>query len=140
MTVGPVEYVVLHFPGNRFTGDVAPAIAELVRNGTIRVLDLVFVSKDADGGLTAYEIDSLDELAAFGEIEAEVGGLIGFEDISYVGESLEPESSVALLVWEDLWAEPFVAALQNANGVLLEGGRIPRDLIEPAMADLIGVD
>jgi len=140
MTIGPVEYVVLHFPGNRFTGEVAPAIADLVRNGTIRLIDLVFVAKDADGELTAYECDSLDEFAPFADIDGEVGGLISLDDIEYVGESLEQESSVALIVWEDLWAAPLLEALQHAHGVLLEGARIPHDLIEPALADLVGVE
>jgi hypothetical protein len=138
--VGPVEYVVLHFPDNRFTGEVAPALADLVRKGTIRLLDLVFVTKEDDGELVAYECDSLDELAPFAEIDGEVGGLIGLDDIAYVGESLEPNSSVALLVWEDLWAVPLQQALLDANGVLLEGARIPHDLIEPALADLVAID
>jgi len=140
MHVGPVEYVVLHVPGSCFTGEVAPALADLVRNGTIRLLDLVFVTKDDDGELTAYESDSLEELAPFGDIDGEVGGLIGPDDIAYVGESLELNSSAALLVWEDLWAAPLLEALQSANGVLLEGARIPQDLIEPALADLVTVD
>ena len=143
MTIGPVEYVVLHFPGNHFTGEVAPAIADLVRSGTIRVMDLVFVMKDADGEVAAYECDVLDVFAPFADIDGEVGGLIGPDDIAYVGESLDRESSVALLVWEDLWAVPLLEALRNADGVLLEGARIPHDLIEPALADLaelVGVE
>ena len=143
MTIGPVEYVMLHFPGSHFTGEVAPAIADLVRSGTIRVMDLVFVMKDADGEVTAYECDSLDAFASFADIDGEVGGLIGPDDIAYVGESLDRDASVALLVWEDLWAAPLLEALRNADGVLLEGARIPHDLIEPALADLaelVGVE
>jgi hypothetical protein len=136
VAVGPVEYVVLLFPGNRCTGEVGPAIADLVRAGTVRVIDLVFVGKDADGELTTYECDAREELASFADIDGEVGGLIGPDDIAYVGESLDRDSSVALVVWEDLWAAPLLEALRNANGVVVEGARIPHDLIEPALSDL----
>jgi len=140
MTVGPVEYVILQFPGNKFTGRVAPALGELVRNGTIRVLDLVFITKDADGTVCAVEYEDHEDLRGFQEIDGEVGGLIGTEDIDYVSEDMEPNSSVALLLWEDLWARPLLDALLEADGVLIEGARVPHDLIEPAMADLTAVN
>jgi len=140
MGVGPVEYVVLRFPGSHFRGEVAPALADLVRKGTIRLLDIVFVTKDGDSELTVYECDALEELAPFDEIDGEVGGLIGPDDIAYVGESLERNCSAAVLVWEDLWATPLLEALEHADGVLLEGARIPPDLIEPALADLVATE
>lgn len=133
---GPVEYVVLAFPGNRFTGKIAPALADLVDSKTIRVLDLVFITKGADGSIDVFEYDDVDEFAAFAHIDGEVGGLIGSEDIEYVSEGLEPNSSVALLVWEDVWAEPLLTALLDADGVLVEGARVPHDLIESALAGL----
>ena len=136
MTVAPVEYVVLAFPGNNFTGKVAPALRELVETNTIRVLDLVFITKNEVGDVDFFEFDELDDFAAFAHIDGEVGGLIGNEDIEYVSEGLEPNSSVALLVWEDVWAAPLFDALVEAGGLLVEGGRVPHDLIESAVSDL----
>lgn len=132
MTVGPVEYVVLGFPGNQFTGAVAPALAELSQNGTIRILDLVFIAKDADGDVVAGELEDHDAAEAFAALEGEIGGLVSQEDIEHAAEGLAPNSSAALLVWEDVWAAPLAAALRESGGVLIEGGRIPHDLIEEA--------
>jgi hypothetical protein len=136
MTIGPVEYIILGFPGNEFTGEVAPALAKLIDSKTIRILDLVFVAKGADGDVVAFEFDELDELGAFGELEGEVGGIIAPDDVAHAAASLEPNSSAALLIWEDLWASEFANAVRDSGGVLLEGGRIPHDLIEVAFADL----
>jgi hypothetical protein len=136
MTIGPVEYIVVGFPGNKFTGEIAPELIALVDSGTVRILDLIFIGKDADGSVVSFEIDELDALAGFAELDADVGGLIGPEDIEYVAGALEPNSSAALLIWEDLWAAPFADAVRRADGVLLEGVRIPHELIAPALADL----
>ena len=136
MTIGPIEYIIVGFPGNQFTGQIAPALADLIDNDTIRILDLVFISKDADGDVTAFEYDELEELAAFGDLDGEVGGLIGPDDIAHAAEGLDPNSSAALLIWEDTWAIPLVEAMRSSGGVLLEGGRIPHDLAEEAFAGL----
>ena len=136
MTIGPMEYIVVGFPGNQFNGQIAPALADLIDNDTIRILDLVFISKDADGEVAAFEYDELEELAAFGDLDGEVGGLIGPDDIAHAAEGLEPNSSAALLIWEDTWAIPVVEAMRSSGGVLLEGGRIPHDLAEEAFAGL----
>jgi hypothetical protein len=139
MTIGPVEYLILEFPGSEFTGRVAPALADLVRNGTIRILDLVFISKNEDGDVNAVEYDEIEDLLPFGDVDGEVGGLIGLDDIQYVGQTMHANSSVALLIWEDMWAAPLADALRDANGVVMEGGRIPHDLIESAMSELAAV-
>jgi hypothetical protein len=136
MAIGPVEYIVLGFPGNNFTGEIAPALAKLIESDTIRVLDLLFVGKDADGNVLAIEFDELEELAAFAGIEGEVGGIISEEDIVHVAEALEPNSSAALLIWEDVWATEFAVAVRDAGGVLLEGARIPYEIVEAVFADL----
>ncbi len=136
MTIGPVEYIIVGFPGNQFNGEIVPALADLIDSKTIRVLDLVFISKDADGNVTSFEFDQLDELGAFGDLDGEVGGLIGPEDIEHAAEGLEPNMSAGLLLWEDLWAIPMVEAMRNSGGILLEGGRIPHDLAEEAFAGL----
>jgi hypothetical protein len=136
MAIGPVEYMVLGFPENKFDGSIAPELMKLVDDGTVRIIDLVFITKDADGIVTAVEFDDDDDLAGFGAIEGDVGGLIGPEDVEFVADGLEPDSAVALLIWEDVWAKPLVEALRAAGGVLVEGARIPHDLIEPALDEL----
>jgi hypothetical protein len=136
MTLGPVEYIVVGFPGNKFTGDIAPELIALVDAGTVRVLDLIFIGKDDDGNVLAFEIDELDGVDAFDKLEGEFGGLIGPDDIEFVASKLEPGSSAALLLWEDVWAGPFAKALRDSGGILLEGARIPYELIEPAFTAL----
>jgi hypothetical protein len=136
MTIGPVEYMIVGFPGNRFTGEIAPELAKLVAAGTVRILDLIFVGKAADGTVTTFEFDQRDELAGFAAIDGEVGGLISTEDVEYAASLLEPNSSEALLVWEDVWATPLVEAMRRADGVVLEGARIPHELVQAAVDEL----
>jgi len=138
MALGPVEYLICAFPGNKFNGELAPAIAQLIDDKVIRILDLLFVSKDEDGTVHSFEIDQLDELAPFMELEGEAGGLLSDEDVEHAAEGLDPNSSAVLLIWEDLWAAPFADALYNSGGVMLEGGRVPRDVIEAATAAATG--
>jgi hypothetical protein len=134
-TIGPVEYMILGFPGNQFNGDIAPELANLIESGTIRIIDLVFMTKDADGEVAAFEYDQHDGLKGFAALDGEVGGIIGEEDIAYAADGLEPNTSAALLIWEDTWAAPLVDALRGSGGVLLEGSRIPHDLIEAALSE-----
>jgi hypothetical protein len=136
MSVGPVEYVILGFPGNKFSGQIVPELGKLIDGGLIRIIDLTFISKDAAGEVTVVEYDAVEELAAFGGLDAEVGGILTDEDITYAASGLEPNSSAALLVWEDTWAAPFAAAVREADGVIIEGARIPRDIIEQAIGSL----
>ena len=136
MTIGPLEYIVVGFPGNKFNGDIAPALAKLIESNTIRILDLLFIAKDADGDVVAVEFDELDELAAFADLDGETGGLNTPEDVEHAAARLEPNSAAALLIWEDVWATEFATALRDSGGVLLEGGRIPHELVEIALADL----
>jgi uncharacterized membrane protein len=136
MTLGPVSYTVVAFPGNRFNGNIAPEVEKLVSNGTVRVLDLVFVGKDESGDTVSLEFDQRDELAAFGDLDGEVGGLINDEDLEHVAEQLPPNNSALVIVWEDLWATPLVEAVRASGGVVVDTARIPADLVESALADL----
>jgi hypothetical protein len=136
MSIGPVEYMIIGFPGNRFNGDIAPELAKLVEGGTVRILDLVFITKDEDGNVAAVELEDHHDVALFASLDGEIGGFISTEDIEYAAEELEPNSSAALLIWEDLWARSFVDALRASGAVLIEGSRIPHDLIEAAEAEL----
>jgi len=133
MSIGPGEYLILGFPDNKFTGQIVPELAKLIDSGLVRIIDLTFISKDAAGGVEVIELDVVEELAAFAGLDAEVGGILTDADITYAAQSLEPNSSAALLVWEDTWAGPFAAAVRNANGVILEGARIPHEVIEQAV-------
>ncbi len=133
MDIGPVEYLILGFPGNHFTGQIVPELAKLIDSGLVRIIDLTFITKDADGNVEVVEYDAVEELAAFAGLDGEVGGILTDEDVAHAALSLEPNTSAALLIWEDTWAAPFAAAVRNANGVILEGARIPREFIEEAV-------
>ncbi len=137
MGIGPVEYIIIGFPGGHFRAEIVPALAKLIENETVRIIDLVFVLKDDDGKVTTYEFDQLDELAPFATLAGEVGGIVNAEDVEYAADSLEPGSSAVLIVWEDTWATEFSDAVRGAEGVMLEGARIPAQLIEEAFADLV---
>jgi hypothetical protein len=136
MAIGPVEYIIVGFPGNQFNGEIAPELAKLVESGTIRVLDLLFITKDADGDVAVIEFEDHADVALFNALDGEVGGLISEQDVEYAAADLEPNSSAAILMWEDVWATPFVEALRASGAVLIEGARIPHDLIEAAEAEL----
>ena len=132
--IGPVDYAVIVFPGNRFRGEIGPAIAELVEDGTIRVIDTAFVSKDADGNAVAMEITELDPDVQAGLEKAgiEVGGLFNEDDLMKAAEGLEPNTSAALLLWENVWARNVAQAMRDAGGVLLAFERIPHDIVQEA--------
>ena len=135
MNLGPVEYAVIAFPGNRFNGDVVPALSELVDSGTVHIIDLVFVHKDADGILTIGELEQLDaELGAvFAELEGDIDGLLSEEDLSDISALLSDNSSAAVIVWENLWAERFATAVRASGGHLVDSGRIPHAVAPAAM-------
>src|SRR3954452_16553607 len=104
--IGPVEYMIVSFPGNRFTGEIAPALAKLVESNTIRIIDLAFVTKDAEGEIEAFELSELhSEIRdALDSLGIEGSGLLNEEDLAAAGAALEPDSSAALLLWENIWA------------------------------------
>ena len=135
MALGPVEYAVIAFPGNRFNGDVVPALSELVESETIHIIDLVFVHKDADGVLTIGEIEELDaELGAvFAELEGDIDDLLNEEDLQEVSALLPPNSSAAVIIWENLWADRFATAVRESGGQLVDSGRIPHDIVMGAL-------
>jgi hypothetical protein len=136
MAEGPVHYLIVAFPENRFSGQIVPAIAELVDNGTIRLIDLAFVLKDADGDIATMEYaDLAPEVAeAFERFRDTEGGLFNEEDLLAAAEELEPNSSAALLVWENLWAAKVADAIRDAGGVMLDFDVIPREVVEAARA------
>ncbi|HEY3000689.1 MAG TPA: DUF6325 family protein, partial [Acidimicrobiales bacterium] len=114
----PVEYVIIAFPGNRFSGEIMPALAELVANDTVRIIDLAFVKKEADGTVSMFEMEDLDEAGDLGldDLDGEAGGLLSEEDLELAADALEPDSSAALIVWEQQWAERIADAIRGAGG------------------------
>lgn len=134
----PVEYLIIGFPGNRFSGEIMPALTELVENGVIRIIDLVFVKKDADGEVTTFEFEDLQEAAelGFADLDGEAGGLLSDEDLDLAAAALAPDSSAALIVWEQRWAERIADAIRNAGGEIVAGERIPTTVVDAALAGL----
>lgn len=125
--MGPVDYLVVEFPGNRMTGEGFPLLVDLVDRGLIRILDLVFVRKESDGAITAVEIADFDgdgelDLAVF---EGASSGLLDEDDLADAGGILEPGSSAGILVYENVWAAPLASALRRGGGQLVASGRIP---------------
>jgi hypothetical protein len=136
MDIGPVEVLAVKFPGNQFRGEIAPALADLVENGTIRVIDFVFVQKDAGGNVTIMELDDLDD-DAFSQIDpmiSEVSGMISEDDIESISDVLEDNSSAGLMVFENTWATRFRDALERAKGEVLLDERVPERAVEAAIA------
>jgi Family of unknown function (DUF6325) len=136
MSIGPIEILVISFPGNQFNGDVAPALAELVQTGTIKVIDLVFATKDAAGDVAAFELSELDEAtsSAFRPHVEEPSGMLAEEDIADLAEDLAPNSSAAILMFEHVWAVRFRDALVDSGGELVASIRIPKEAIDEVLA------
>jgi Family of unknown function (DUF6325) len=125
--LGPVDWIVVEFPGSRFNGQIAPALLDLVERDLVRVLDLLVLKKDADGSLEAFELSDLDEgeIGGFREYESELAMLLSEEDVTSLAAAIEPGSSAAVLVWENTWAAPFASAVRRSGGQLVASGRIP---------------
>jgi len=133
--MGPVDYLVVEFPGNRMTGEAFPLLVDLVDRGLVRILDLVFVRKDVDGSVVGLELKDFDrdgelDLAVF---EGASSGLIGDDDIQEAGGVLQPGSSAGILVYENVWAGPFAAAVRRSGGQLVASGRIPVQAVLAAL-------
>jgi uncharacterized membrane protein len=130
---GPIDYLVVEFPGNRMTGEAFPLLVDLVERGLIRIFDFVFVRKELDGSVVAMSLTDVDrdgslDLRVF---EGASSGLVGQDDFEEVGNIIEPGSSAGILVYENVWAAPFAAALRRSGGRLVAAGRIPvHDLVE----------
>ncbi len=132
--LGPVDYMIVAFPGNEFRGEIAPALAELVDAGTIRIIDLAFVGKNAQGEIVAFELIDLDPEVrkGFEKAGVEVSGLFNEDDLMSAGEELEPDTSAALLVWENVWARDVAQKMRDAGGVLLDFDRLPHEVVQAA--------
>jgi hypothetical protein len=133
--LGPIDYLIVEFPGNRMTGEGLPILVDLVDRGIIRILDLVFVRKESDGATSVLAVADLDgdgtfDLAIF---EGASSGLLLRDDLEEAGGVLEPGNSAAIMIYENLWAAPMVAALHRADAQLVAGGRIPLTQVMSAL-------
>jgi hypothetical protein len=125
--LGPVDYVVVEFPAgaSNFTGEMAAELRALVDAGIVRVIDVLILTKDADGTVEAAELSDVGELGELQEIEAQLGELLAADDVDHLAAAMEPGSTAGVLIWENLWAAPFASAARRAGGQLIADGRIP---------------
>jgi hypothetical protein len=133
--LGPVDWIVLEFPGSRMNGQIVPALLDLVERDLVRVLDLLVLKKDDDGSLEAFELSDLDE-GEIGELrtyESELAMLLSEEDVNSLAAAIEPGSSAGVLVWENTWAVPFASAVRRSGGQLVASGRIPTQALLAAI-------
>lgn len=139
---GPVDYLIVEFPAGtqNFTGEIAEELVRLVDAGTIRVLDMIVIVKEADGSLDAVEISDTDDLGPLTEIEAGLAGLLAEEDVAYLAASMSPGSVAGVLVYENLWAAPFAAAARRAGGVVIADGRISPEDVAAALSVVAEVE
>ncbi|KRB47660.1 MULTISPECIES: DUF6325 family protein [unclassified Terrabacter] len=125
--LGPVDWIVVEFEGSTLNGKIAPILKDYVDRDLIRVLDLLFFKKAEDGSFEAFEATDMED-SEIGELrayETELAMLLSEQDVADLAETIEPGSSAAVLVWENLWAAPFGAAVRHAGGQLVASGRIP---------------
>lgn len=126
--MGPIDYLLVEWPGRQPNGEVAPHLVDLVDRGLIRILDLLFIKKDEEGNVAALNIaDVGGEVAELSIFEGASSGLLADEDVEQAGGVLEPGTSAALLVFENSWAAPFVGAVRRSGGELVASGRIPAE-------------
>jgi hypothetical protein len=125
--LGPVDYLIVEFPAgaSNFTGEMAKELLALVDAGTIRVIDILILTKDDDGTVEAMELSDVGELGELQTLEAELAELLAEEDVENLAAAMEPGSTAGVLIWENLWAAPFAAAARHSGGQLIANGRIP---------------
>src|SRR3954452_3661304 len=125
--LGPVDYLVVEFPAaaSNFTGEMAKELLALVDAGTVRVIDVLILTKDEDGSVEAMELSDIEELGPLQAVEAQLAELLAEEDVEHLAAAMEPGSTAGVLIWENLWAAPFASAERLSGGQLIATGRIP---------------
>lgn len=132
--MGPIDYILVEWPGKQPTGEAAPHLVDLVERGLIRIIDLAFIVKNEDGSIEGIEIDDLGDGAAEMKVFAGASaGVIGGDDLEEAAQALEPGTAAALLVYENSWAAPFASAVRRSGGQLVASGRIPIQALEAAL-------
>jgi dihydroorotase-like cyclic amidohydrolase len=133
LEMGPIDYVLVEWPGRQPNGEAVPHLIDLVDRGLIRVIDLAFITKDEDRNVARLELAELGEVAELAVFEGASTGLLADEDVAAAADVLEPGTSAALLVYENAWAAPFAAAVRRSGGQLVASGRIPVEDLEAAL-------
>jgi hypothetical protein len=125
--LGPVDYLVVEFPAgaSNFTGEMAKELLALVDSGTIRVIDVLILTKNEDGSVDATELSDIENLGPLQAVEAELAELLAADDVAHLAAAMEPGSTAGVLIWENLWAAPFASAARRSGGQLIANGRIP---------------
>ena len=126
--LGPVDYLMVEFRAgaSSFTGEMAAELRALVDSGTIRVIDVLILTKDADGIVDATELSDVGELGELRAVEGELGELLAAEDVDHLAAAMEPGSTAGVLIWENVWAAPFASAVRRSGGQLIANGRCGR--------------
>ena len=125
--LGPVDYIVVEFPVGKsnFTGEMAKELLALVDSGTIRVIDILILTKNEEGSVEAMELSDIEELGPLQAVEAQLAELLAADDVEHLAAAMEPGSTAGVLIWENLWAAPFASAARRSGGQLIANGRIP---------------
>jgi Family of unknown function (DUF6325) len=132
--MGPIDYVLIEWPGRQPNGEIAPIVVDLVERGIIRVLDLAFIAKAEDGSVAGLEISDLgDQGEQLRVFEGASSGLVSDQDIAEAADALDAGTAAALLVFENRWAAPFASAVRRSGGQLVANGRIPVQAILAAL-------
>jgi hypothetical protein len=131
---GAVEIAIIAFPGSKFKGEIVPALAELVDNGTVAILDLLVISKNEEGDVLSLEVAEMEDGGVFDDLDGDVMGLLSAEDIETAGELLEPGNTAALIVWENTWARGLIGAIRDAGGQLVAHDRLDAETVAAVMA------
>ena len=126
-TLGPVDYLIVEFPAgaSNFTGEMAKELLALVDAGTIRVIDVLILTKNEDGSVDAMELSDIEELGPLQAVEAQLASLLAADDVEHLAAAMDPGSTAGVLIWENLWAAPFASAARRSGGQLIATGRIP---------------
>jgi len=126
-SLGPVDYIVVEFPAGKtnFTGEMAKELLALVDSGTVRVIDVLILTKNEDGSVDAMELSDIEELGPLQAVESQLAELLAADDVENLAAAMEPGSTAGVLIWENLWAAPFASAVRHSGGQLIANGRIP---------------
>ncbi len=136
MAIGPVDVYIIGFPGNQFTGRIAPAVVDLIDQGIIRVIDMLLVIKDAEGNISSVEMaDFADGNPSFMEISVVQPGALGPDDAEEVADDLPANSSALLLAFENVWAAKLAEEFRSAEAVVIDYIRIPADVVEAVITE-----
>lgn len=123
-TLGPIDFLLVEFPGNKFNGEVLPSLVDLIATGSIRILDLAFIAKDESGDAVFGELEDVEDLGPISGLGAFLSDLISEEDLTSAAEGLPANSSALMIVWENTWAIPFINAVRGSGGDVVASGRL----------------